>query len=114
MLHFRLKTDKKLDGTRISPVQQVDYILHEGNFAEEKEWEAKNKFVGNFISSAEIKNACKNFNSLLRRLKKKKEIERRNFIANGGKIFTERTYSHPVNRTVKTRKLEEITERGIR
>ena len=39
MFHFRLKSDKKPDGTRISPVQHVDYIRHEGNFAEEKEWQ---------------------------------------------------------------------------
>ena len=65
MFHFRLKSDKKPDGTRISPIQHVDYIRREGNFAEEQDWQEKNKFVGNLISSAEVKNACKDFNSLL-------------------------------------------------
>jgi hypothetical protein len=65
MFHFRLKSDKKPDGTRISAVQHVDYIRHEGNFAEDKEWQETNNFVGNFITSAEVKNACKDLNSLL-------------------------------------------------
>lgn len=190
MYHFKLKSDKKPDGTRISPVQHVDYIRHEGNFAEDKQWEAKNKFVGNYITSAEVKNACKNLNSLLyktenfgsirntengievtekaslttiavalmladetmnhqpliisgtnefikkviataifdnlpvsfadkriqnevRRLKEKKDIERRNFIAKGGKIFTKRTNSQPLTSNVKTRKLSDVTKRGF-
>ena len=190
MFHFRLKSDKKPDGTRISPVQHVDYIRHEGNFAEEKEWQENNKFVGNFISSAEVKNACKNLNSLLyktdnfgsirntdegievtenasittvavalmladetmnhkpliisgtkefikkvietaifdnlpisfadkriqneyRRQKEKIEIERRNFIANGGKIYTKRTNFQSFTSTLKTRKLTDVTQRGI-
>ena len=190
MFHFRLKSDKKPDGTRISPVQHVDYIRHEGNFAEEQEWQANNKFVGNFITSAEVKNACKDFNSLLyktdnfgsirnttegievtekaslttitvalmladetinhkpliisgsnefirkvidtalfanlpisfadkriqnefRRQKEKNDIERRNFIANGGKIYTERPNIQPVAQTLKRRKLSDVTKRGI-
>ena len=190
MFHFRLKSDKKPDGTRISPIQHVDYIRHEGNFAEDREWQAHNKFVGNFISSAEIKNACKNLNSLLyktdnfgsirntaeglevtekaslttiavalmladetmkhqpliisgtnefirevldtaifenlpisfadkriqnevRRQKEKKEIERRNYIAKGGKIYTERPNFQSVTSTFKARKLEDVTKRGF-
>ena len=190
MFHFRLKSDKKPNGTRISPIQHVDYIRREGNFAEDKDWQANNKFVGNLISSAEVKNACKDFYSLLyktdnfgsirntesgievtekaslttiavaltladetmnhqpliisgsndfikkvidtaifdnlpisfadkriqsefRRLKEKNDIERRNFIANGGKIFTERQNSQPVTSTVKTRKLTDVTKRGF-
>ena len=190
MFHFRLKSDKKPDGTRISPVQHVDYIRHEGNFAEDKQWQENNKFVGNFITSAEIKNACKDLNSLLyrtdnfgsirntadgieitekaslttvavalmladetmnhkpliisgsnefirkvldtaifanlpisfadkriknefRRQKEKNDIERRNFIANGEKIFTERANFQPVTSTFKTRKLTDITKRGL-
>ena len=190
MFHFRLKSDKKPDGTRTSPIQHVDYIRHEGNFAEEKQWQANNKFVGNFISSADVKNACKDLNSILyktdnfgsirntkqgievtekaslttvavalmladetmkhkpliisgsndfikkvietaifdnltisfadkriqnefRRQKEKKDIERRNFIANGGKIFTERANFQPVTSTFKTRTLSDVTKRGI-
>mgnify|MGYP007102009945 CR=1 FL=1 len=190
MFHFRLKSDKKPDGTRISPIQHVDYIRHKGNFAEAREWQANNKFVGNFISSAEIKNACKNLNSLLyktdnfgsirntaeglevtekaslttiavalmladetmnhqpliisgskefirqvldtaifenlpisftdkriqnevRRQKEEKEIERRNYIAKGGKIYTERTNFQSVTSTFKARKLEDVTKRGF-
>ena len=190
MFHFRLKSDKKPDGTRTSPIQHVDYIRHEGNFAEEKQWQANNQFVGNFISSADVKNACKDLNSILyktdnfgsirnteqgievtekaslttvavalmladetmkhkpliisgsndfikkvietaifdnltisfadkriqnefRRQKEKKDIERRNFIANGGKIFTERANFQPVTSTFKTRTLSDVTKRGI-
>ena len=190
MFHFRLKSDKKPDGTRISPIQHVDYIRREGNFAEEKEWQENNKFVGNLITSAEVKNACKDFYSLLyrtdnfgsirntaqgievtekaslttiavvlmladetmkyqpliisgskefirkvldtaifanlpisfadkkiqsefRRQKEKIDIERRNFIANGVKIFTNRSNSQPFTSTFKTRKLSDVTKRGF-
>ena len=65
MFHFRLKSDKKPDGTRISAVQHVDYIRHEGNFAEEQEWAKNNKFVGNVISSTDKKDVCKGQETLL-------------------------------------------------
>ena len=65
MFHFRLKSDKKPDGTRISPMQHVDYIRHEGNFAEVNDWQENNQFVGNFISSADNKDACNGLVSLL-------------------------------------------------
>ena len=42
MFHFRLKSDKKPDGTKISAVQHVDYIRREGNFANVEQWEQKN------------------------------------------------------------------------
>ena len=190
MYHFRIKTDKKPDGTRISPVQHVEYIRREGNYAEEQEWQENNQFVGNLITSAEVKNVCKDFYSLLyktdnfgsirnteeglevtekatlttiavalmladetmnhkplivsgsndfikqvietavfeklpitfadkriqneiRRQKEKQEIERRNFIANGGKIFTERANFQPITQTFKTRKLTEVIKRGL-
>ena len=190
MFHFRLKSDKKPDGTRISPIQHVDYIRREGNFAEEQDWQANNKFVGNFISSAEVKNACKDFYSLLyktgnfgsirntaqgievtekaslttiavalmladetmkhkpliisgskefirqvldtaifenlpisfadkkiqtelRRQKEKNDIERRNYIAKGGKIYTKRPNSQSITSNVKTRKIADVTKRGF-
>jgi len=50
MFHFRLKSDKKPDGTRISPVQHVEYIRREGKYGESE------KFVGNIISTAEMEN----------------------------------------------------------
>ena len=65
MYHFRLKSDKKPDGSKISAVQHVDYIRHEGNFAEEQDWTKNNKFVGNFISSADKKDTCKGQETLL-------------------------------------------------
>ena len=65
MYHFRIKTDKKPDGTKISAVQHVDYIRREGNYAEEKEWEEKNKFVGNCISAAGNKNGSEDLKCLL-------------------------------------------------
>ena len=190
MYHFRIKTDKKPDGTKISAVQHVEYIRREGNYAEEQEWQENNQFVGNLITSAEVKNVCKDFYSLLyktdnfgsirnteeglevtekatlttiavalmladetmnhkplivsgsndfikqvietavfeklpitfadkriqneiRRQKEKIDIERRNFIANGGKIFTERANFQPITQTFKTRKLTEVIKRGL-
>ena len=65
MFHFRLKSDKKPDGTKISAVQHVDYIRCEGNFANTENWHENNKFVGNFISSAEVKDACNGLETLL-------------------------------------------------
>ena len=47
------------------------------------------------------------------RQKEKKEIERRNFIANGGNIFTNRTNSRPITSIFKTRKLHDVTKRGL-
>ncbi len=65
MFHFRLKSDKKPDGTKISAVQHVDYIKREGNFANVERWQEKNKVVGNFISSAEVKDACNGLETML-------------------------------------------------
>ena len=48
-----------------------------------------------------------------RRQKGKIDIERRNFISNGGKIFTKRTNSQSVTSTLKTRKLSDVTKRGF-
>ena len=65
MFHFRIKSDKKPDGTKISAVKHVDYIRHEGNFADNKLWQQNNKFVGNFISSAQPQNTLDGQNILL-------------------------------------------------
>ena len=190
MYHFRLKSDKKPDGTRVSPVQHIDYIRHEGKYLEEKEWAEKNKFAGDLITSAEVKNACKDLKTLLYktdnfggirntengievtenasvttiaialmladetmnhkpliisgsneflikvidtaifdnlpitfadkrmqneldRQREKNDIERRNFIAKGGKIYTESPKLKPVNQNLKTRKLSEVLKQGI-
>lgn len=65
------------------------------------------------FDNSPISFADKRIQNEFRRLKKKKDIERRNFIANGGKIFTERTNSRPLTSTFKTRKLAEVTKRGF-
>ncbi len=65
MFHFRIKSDKKPDGTKVSAFKHVEYIRREGNFAEVENWEEKNKFVGNFISSTDAKNICDGQNFLL-------------------------------------------------
>ena len=64
MFHFRLKSDKKPDGSKISAVQHVDYIRRKGIFANIELWQVNNKFVGNFISSAEVKDACNGIENL--------------------------------------------------
>ena len=65
MFHFRIKSDKKPDGTKVSAFKHVEYIRREGNFAEVENWGEQNKFVGNFISSADVKDACDGQNFLL-------------------------------------------------
>ena len=65
MFHFRLKSDKKPDGTKISAVQHVDYIRREGNFANIEHWKENNKFSGNFISSAQTQNILNGQNFFL-------------------------------------------------
>ena len=57
MFHFRLKSDKKPNGAKISAVNHVVYIYREDNFSSQAQWESKNKFVGNFISTAQTKDA---------------------------------------------------------
>ena len=47
MFHFRIKSDKKSDGSKVSAVQHVDYIRRQGNYSDEKE----KKIFENFISS---------------------------------------------------------------
>ena len=65
MFHFRLKSDKKPNGTKISAVKHVEYIDREGTFAHDEQWKESNKFVGNFITTAETLNILGGFNALL-------------------------------------------------
>ena len=65
MFHFRLKSDKKPNGTSVSAVQHVDYIQREGRFKDIDQPQANNNFVGNFISSNEIKDAFDGRDALL-------------------------------------------------
>ena len=45
MYHFRIKSDKKPNGTKISAVQHVEYTNREGKFSTPEQWQEKNKFV---------------------------------------------------------------------
>ena len=63
--HFRIKSDKKPNGTKISAVQHVEYINREGKFSTPEQWQEKNKFVGDFISSEKFPNAFGGQNFLL-------------------------------------------------
>ena len=65
MYHFRIKSDKKTNGTKISAVQHVEYINREGKFSTPEQWQEKNKFVGDFISSEKSPNAFGGRNFLL-------------------------------------------------
>ena len=65
MFHFRIKSDKKPNGTKISAVQHVEYINREGKFSTPEQWRQKNKFVGDFISSEKFPNAFDGQNILL-------------------------------------------------
>lgn len=65
MYHFRIKSDKKPNGTKISAVKHVEYINREGTFAHDELWKQTNKFVDNFITTAQTQNALDGFNDLL-------------------------------------------------
>ena len=65
MFHFRLKSDKKPNGSKVSAVKHVEYINREGTFAHEEHWKQSNKFVGNFISTTQTPNALNGLNALL-------------------------------------------------
>ena len=65
MFHFRLKTDKKPNGTKVSAVKHVEYINREGSFAHDEQWKQNNRFVGNFITTAQTPNALDGLNALL-------------------------------------------------
>ncbi len=65
MYHFRIKSDKKPKGTKISAVKHVEYINREGTFAHDERWKQNNKFVGNFITTAQMPNALDGLNALL-------------------------------------------------
>ena len=53
MYHFRIKSDKKPNGTKVSAVKHVEYINREGTFAHDEHWKETNKFVNNFITTAQ-------------------------------------------------------------
>ena len=65
MFHFRLKSDKKPNGTKISAVKHVEYIDREGSFAHDEQWKENNKFVGDYITTAETSNVLGGLNALL-------------------------------------------------
>ena len=54
LFHFRIKSDKKPDGSKISAVMHVNYIRREGTFSDFDPSTSIDQFSGNFISSAEI------------------------------------------------------------
>ena len=65
MYHFRIKSDKKPNGTKISAVKHVEYINREGTFAHDELWKQTNKFVANFITTVQTPNALDGLNALL-------------------------------------------------
>ena len=65
MFHFRLKSDKKPNGTKISAVKHVEYINREGAFSDDGHRQGIDKFVGNFITTEKIPNALIGDNVLL-------------------------------------------------
>ncbi len=57
MFHFRLKSDKKPNGTKISAVKHVEYINREGTFSDDEQEKESDKYVGNFITTEKSPNA---------------------------------------------------------
>ena len=68
MFHFRLKSDKKPNGTKISAVKHVEYINREGAFSDDGHKQETDKFVGNFITTEKTPNALGGQNMLLYRI----------------------------------------------
>ena len=65
MFHFRLKSDKKPNGTKISAVKHVEYINREGSFSHDEHWQKTNKFVGDCITTTQTANALDGLETLL-------------------------------------------------
>ena len=65
MFHFRLKSDKKPNGTKISAVKHVEYINREGAFSDDEHGQENDKFVGDFITTEKSPNALGGQNILL-------------------------------------------------
>ena len=65
MYHFRLKSDKKPNGTKISAVKHVEYINREGAFSDNGHELESDKFAGNFITTEKLPNALDGQNILL-------------------------------------------------
>ena len=51
MFHFRLKSDKKPNETKIQEVKHAGYIDHEGSFSDDGHEQEADNFVGNFITT---------------------------------------------------------------
>ena len=65
MFHFRLKSDKKPNGTKISAVKHVEYINREGTFSDDGHRQGVDNFVGNFIATEKTTNAFSGQNTFL-------------------------------------------------
>ena len=65
MFHFRIKSDKKPNGAKVSAVKHVEYINREGSFAHDEHWKETNKFVDNFITTAQTANTLDGLDALL-------------------------------------------------
>ena len=65
MFHFRLKSDKKPNGTKISAVKHVVYINREGSFSHDEQCKERNKFVGDCITTAQTANSLDGLEMLL-------------------------------------------------
>ena len=61
MFHFRIKSDKKSDGSKVSAVQHVDYIRRQGIYSDDKECK---KVVENFISAKNFQSYTDQFDLL--------------------------------------------------
>lgn len=57
--------EREFFGRKISAVKHVEYINREGTFAHDELWKQTNKFVGNFITTAQMPNALDGLNALL-------------------------------------------------
>ena len=56
--HFRIKSDKKPDGTRISAVTHAEYVGREGKFSDiDRKESLRQSLAGNFITTKKVRDA---------------------------------------------------------
>ena len=65
MYHFHIKSDEKPNEAKGSAVNHVEYINCEGIFAHDEHWKQINKFVDNFITTAQTPNILDELHELL-------------------------------------------------
>ena len=134
MYHFRLKSDKKPSGTKISAVKHVEYINREGTLTTisialmlaDEAMEHKPLIINgsaafrkSVLEAAFQTNLPISFqNKLMQRAleskKENQENERKNFLATGGRIISKRPDTKSRTSPSHAKRVEDATKEGFR